>query len=166
MDFRSRIEYFDERGRSRGSVRITGTAGAIVGLGEFIADGIAAAIVRPSHMANAFKTVLQGKSSYYPSAGTTANRGPYATGNSVRQFRVGQARNAQGRFERITLFNDARNKSGKAYPGYVVQGIGWGGRRVSPARYRANFDAIRRTWDDRRGAIFDLADQLRGRRGS
>jgi len=118
-------------------------------LGQFIRDQADDQLVPITKIANALKSVLTGRQGFWPAKGQTANLGPHARGYSVNQFSVPQSRTAQGKFSHIIMRNDALNRSGKPYAGYVAQGIGVGGARVSPERYRANFDCVGRTWRER-----------------
>ena len=149
------ITYFGQRG-----TRVLGPAGT-VGVGTFVVQDFRRLRVRPTDVGKAFIKVLQSSLSHWPTKGITGNYGPWSLNHSVRYFRVIQARDELGRFGRITLINTALNEKARAYAGYVVQGLTWGGRRVSPARYRANFNCIVRTWLERAGEIAITADRRR-----
>jgi len=141
MKFAGEITHIDPKGQVR---RVPATS-----FGQFIREETDDQLVPITTVALQFKKILTGHSSYWPSRGRTANYGPYSKNNSIRLFSVTQSRTQAGRFSRIIMRNDARNKKGVAYAGYVARGIRSGGGTVSPDRYRANYDAVHRTWRDR-----------------
>ena len=135
-------------------------------LGEFIREDISRNAPRVRDVGESFVTQLQGSKSLWPSRGHTRNFGPYSQGRSVRHFRVGgQSRSAGGQFGRVQLRNNAQNKGGRYYAGYVDQGIGRFGNTVSPSRYRLNYKAVKRTWDLYRGEVLRRAVRNRSRYG-
>ena len=168
MQFISRISYASPRGPTQALT--TDAAESPIGgsavFGSLIRGALTSHAAKPSEVANAFVAALMGRNSQWPSAGQTANLGPYAEGVSVRLFRAVRGRGSSGRFEPYTVVNDARNKRGIPYAGFVDQGIRSGGGTVSPVRYAANHTAVARTWASQIRAILATAEATaRGRRG-
>ena len=154
VDFAARIVHVSPTGVT---TRVEGQFGGSVALGAFVRDDITHDAPGPLLVARTFATLLAGPRSLWPAAGQTRNRGPYASGVSARAFTARQSRDARGRFGHVVLTNDARNRRGQAYAGWVDQGIRSGGGTVSPGRYRANHRAVARTWDDQSSHVVSLA---------
>ena len=142
VDFKARLTYFS----ARGTATEVG-AGGSVGFGPLVRDALDDIVLRPSFVGDEFVKVLRSRRSQWPATGQTRNRGPFALGVSVVSFRRVQTRDARGRFSSVQIINEARNARGIPYAGFVDEGIRTGGARVSPARYRANYRAVRKTWD-------------------
>lgn len=142
MNFEPRVTYIGPTG-----THIVGDRGGAVALGRIVRDDIVDAAPTPKAVSEAFVRELRGRRSFWPAAGHTRNRGPFATGLSAISFRTRQGRTASGRFTNWEIFNDAKNERGDAYAGYVNEGLRVGGQRVSPARYAANYRAVERTWN-------------------
>jgi len=121
--------------------RIEGPEGGGVSFGEAVREDIRSRLPM-RRLCELFVRELKGRRSQWPSNGPTANDGPYAIGRSRQAFRVQQARDIRGRFGRGEIVNDARNKSGRPYAGWVNQGIRSGGGRVSASRFMANYNAV------------------------
>lgn len=111
-------------------------------LAETIRSDIADRTPGPIVVTRELAAELGRRRSFWPSTGRTRNIGPWATGLSARRFRASQGRDSRGRFGASgRLANDAKNRSGVPYAGYVVRAVNAG-----PVRAAANFDAVRRTW--------------------
>lgn len=153
MNFEPTIIYIGPTG-----TQVIGDRGTAVSLGRIVLADVRGVAPKPSEVARELVRELQGRRSFWPSTGTTRNRGPYATGLSVGSFRAVQGRSVTGQFGRYAVINDARNRRGDAYAGYVNEGIRSGGLPVSPARYAANYNAVARTWDMfvRRGGLGEV----------
>ena len=154
--FNTRIRYTRPAGRS-GALVPTGRslAGAdeVAGLGNVVQAILEERVVRPSFVGRAFVEALGSTRSLWPARqGQTRNVGPWARGVSFMRFRSGQTRQGRGRFGEVEVSNDARNRKGAPYAGYVDTGV-----RAGPARRQANVKAARRTYERNERSILTRA---------
>ena len=162
VSFQPSVSFARRRGPTSQLLDQPGSGGADAAtLGGLVRSNVLAVAARPSDAAAVFLQILGSSRSQWPAAGTTANRGPWATGTSVAAFCGRQGRTATGQLREWVIFNNATNRRGTPYAGFVVQGIGAG-----PVRAQANTDAVRRTWNANLPAILRQAAEIARRRSN